>query len=61
MVSDLNTVFGSGIKLQNKQKNFVFFLADFALQKMVETILPDGLETFGQKAYRLFLHIFRCF
>jgi hypothetical protein len=25
----------------------VFFFADFALQNMVETMLPDGLETSG--------------
>ena len=28
------------------------FFADFALQNMVETTLPDGLETSGQRAYR---------
>ena len=26
--------------------------ADFALQNMVETTFPDGLETSGQRAYR---------
>ena len=30
----------------------VCFLADFALQNMVETTLPNGLETLGRKAYR---------
>ena len=34
-----------------KQKIY-FFLADFALQHMVETTLADGLETSGQRAYR---------
>ena len=29
-----------------------FFFADFALQNMVETTLPDGLETSGRRAYR---------
>ena len=29
-----------------------FFFADFALQNMVETTLPDGLEISGQRAYR---------
>jgi hypothetical protein len=29
-----------------------FFFADFALQNMVETMLPDGLETSGRRAYR---------
>ena len=38
-------LFGSGLKLR-REKKFVF-LADFALQNMVETTLPDGLETFG--------------
>ena len=31
------------------QKKF-FLCADFALQNMVETTLPDGLETSGQRA-----------
>jgi hypothetical protein len=43
-------LFGSGLKLRRKKK-FVF-LVDFALQNMVETTLPDGLETSGQRAYR---------
>ena len=38
-----------------------FFFADFALQNMVETTLPDGLETSGWRAYRLFWHISRRF
>ena len=33
-----------------RKKRFVFF-ADFALQHMVETTLPDGLETSGQRVY----------
>ena len=37
--------------LKSPQKKKVFF-ADFALQNMVETTLPDGLETSGQRAYR---------
>ena len=41
---------GSGLKSLRKKK--VFFVADFALQKMVETSLPDGLETSGRRAYR---------
>ena len=39
----------------------VCFLADFALQNMVETTLPDGLETSGRRAYRYFWHISRRF
>ena len=39
-------LFGSGLKSPHK----VFF-ADFALQNSVETTLPDGLETSGQRAY----------
>ena len=35
-----------------RAKKKVFFVADFALQNMVETTLPDGLETSGQRAYR---------
>ena len=30
---------------------YLFFFADFALQNMVETTLPDGLETSGRRAY----------
>ena len=30
----------------------VCFVADFALQNMVETTLPDGLETSGGRVYR---------
>ena len=36
-------------EIANKKKAF---LADFALQNMVETTLPDGLETSGQRVYR---------
>ena len=43
-------LFGSGLKLRRKKS--LFFLADFALQNMGETRLPDGLETSGQRAYR---------
>ena len=35
---------GSGLKSPRKKS---FFFADFALQNMGETKLPDGLETFG--------------
>ena len=37
--------------LKSPRKNF-FFFADFALQNMVETTLPNGLDTSGQRAYR---------
>ena len=30
----------------------IFFFADFALQNMVETTIPDGLETSGWRVYR---------
>ena len=42
-------LFGSGLKSLRKKK---FSFADFALQNMVETTLPDGLETSGQRVYR---------
>ena len=42
-------LFGSGLKLRRKKK--FFKKADFALQNMVETTLPDGLETSGRRAY----------
>ena len=50
---------GSGLKSPRKKKFFV--VADFALQNMVKTMLPDGLETSGQRAYRSFCHISRLF
>ena len=50
VVSDWNILFENCQKLPCKKK--VFFVADFALQNMVETTLPDGLETSGQRAYR---------
>ena len=39
-------LFGSGLKSPREKK---FFFADFALQNMVETTLPHGLETSGQR------------
>ena len=42
-------LFGSGLKSPRKK---VFLCADFALQNMVETTLPDGLETSGRRVYR---------
>ena len=38
------------VKNLRAKKKF-FFIADFALQNMVETMPPDGLETSGQRAY----------
>ena len=52
---------GSGLRFEhlslevvsNRQTKKSFFLcADFALQNMVETTLPDGLETSGRRVYR---------
>ena len=43
-----NFLFGSGLKSPRKKS---FFFADFALQNMVETTLPDVLETSGRRAY----------
>ena len=39
------------VKNGTAKKKF-FFFADFALQNMVETTLPDGLETSGRRAHR---------
>ena len=47
MVKHLNIFVWKWSKIAAKKK--VFF-ADFALQNMVETKLPDGLETSGQRA-----------
>ena len=49
---------GCGLKLPHKKR---LFFADFSLQNMVETTLPDGLETSGQRVYCLFWHISRRF
>ena len=43
-------LFGSGLKSPRKKK--LVFFADLALQNMVETTLPDGLETSGRRVYR---------
>ena len=42
----------------SKNSDFGVFLVQ---QNMVETTLPDGLETFGQKAYQKFWYISRRF
>ena len=39
------------LKIVKKLRKKSFFFADFALQNMVETNLPDGLETSGRRAY----------
>ena len=46
MVSDLNIFVQKWSKIAAKKK--VFF-ADLALQNMVTTTLPDGLETSGKR------------
>ena len=38
------------VKIAAQKK--VCFFADFSLQNMVETPLPDGLETSGRRVYR---------
>ena len=38
--------------VKNRRVKKCLFFADFALQNMVETTLPDGLETSGQRVYR---------
>ena len=44
--------FSLEVVLNRQTKKIVFFFADFALQIKVETMLHDGLETSGQRAYR---------
>ena len=39
------------VVLNRRAKESIFF-ADFALQNMLETTLPDGLDTSGQRVYR---------
>ena len=42
-----------GLKIvKNRRAKKKFFFDDFASQNMVETTLPDGLETSGRRAYR---------
>ena len=43
-------LFGCGLKSPRKKKKKKS--SDFALQNMLETTLPDGLETSGRRAYR---------
>ena len=50
MVSHLNILVRKWSKIAAQKK--IGFFADFALQNMVETTLPDGLETSGQRVYR---------
>ena len=50
MNSDLNIFVWKWSKIAAQKE--VSFFADFALQNMVETTLPDGLETSGRRAYR---------
>ena len=35
----------------NRRAKKISFFADFSLQNMVETTLPDGLETSGRRVY----------
>ena len=37
--------------VKNRRAKKSIFFADFALQNMVETTLPDGLETSGRRVY----------
>ena len=50
MVSDLKFFVWKWSKIAVQKK--VYFFADFALQNMVETMLPDGLETSGRRVTR---------
>ena len=58
MVSHLNIFVWKWSKIAAQKKGC--FFADFALQNMVETTLPDGLESSGRRVYR-FWHISRRF
>ena len=51
MVSELTVCVRKWSKIAAPKKVF-FVVADFALQNMVETTLPDGLETSGRMVYR---------
>ena len=50
VVSHLNILVWKWSKIAAQKK--VNFCADFALQNMLETKLPDGLETSGRRVYR---------
>ena len=50
MVSDLNSLVWKWSKIAKQKKEEK--MANFAFQNMVETTLPDGLETSGQRSYR---------
>ena len=38
--------------VKNRRAKKKKIVAEFTLQNMVETTLPDGLDTSGQRAYR---------
>ena len=59
VVSHLNIFVKKLSKIAAQKK--VFFCAGFALQNLLETTLPDGLETSGRRVYRKFWHISRRF
>ena len=50
VVSQLNIFVWKWSKIAAQKK--ISFFADFALQNMIETTLPNGLETSGQRVYR---------
>ena len=53
VVADLKTFTKKGCKITAQKKGS--FLADFPLQRMRETSLPDGLETSGRRGIAHFV------
>ena len=48
----MSNIFRDSESLGKSKSIFFYFLAEFGLQNMVETTLPDGLETSGRRVYR---------
>ena len=62
IVLEIRNPWGKVIKeVVSGLKIFVWKWSKIALQNMVETTLPDELETSGRRAYRKFWHISRRF
>ena len=49
VVSDLNVFVWNWSKIAAQKK--ISFFADFAVQNMLKTTLPDGWETSGRRVY----------
>ena len=51
-LSPFHVIFVKAYFAPTSRSRMTNILRDFALQNMVETTLPDGLETSGRRVYR---------